>query len=87
VAAFLQKLPGVAAFHDLHIWGMSTTETALTVHLVRPGAAIDDDMLHYASGSCASILVSAMRRSRMRTGPARISRSLWSLSEIRHGLA
>jgi len=50
VAAFLQKLPGVAAVHDLHIWGMSTTETALTVHLVRPGAAIDDDMLHYASG-------------------------------------
>lgn len=50
VAAFLQKLPGVAAVHDLYIWGMSTTETALTVHLVRPGAAIDDDMLHYASG-------------------------------------
>jgi cobalt-zinc-cadmium efflux system protein len=49
VAAFLQKLPGVAAVHDLHIWGMSTTETALTAHLVRPGAAIDDDMLHHAA--------------------------------------
>ena len=48
VAAFLRKLPGVAAVHDLHIWGMSTTETALTAHLVRPGAGLDDDMLHEA---------------------------------------
>ena len=38
--------PQVTAIHDLHIWGMSTTETALTVHLVRPGAEIDDDWLH-----------------------------------------
>lgn len=48
VATFLRELPGVAAVHDLHIWGMSTTETALTAHLVRPGAGIDDDMLHHA---------------------------------------
>jgi cobalt-zinc-cadmium efflux system protein len=48
VAVFLRKLPGVAEVHDLHIWGMSTTETALTAHLVRPGASIDDDMLHDA---------------------------------------
>lgn len=48
VEAFLRKLPGVAEVHDLHIWGMSTTETALTAHLVRPGAAIDDDLLHHA---------------------------------------
>ncbi len=48
VTAFLQKLPGVSAVHDLHIWGMSTTETALTAHLVRPGAGLDDDMLHDA---------------------------------------
>ena len=37
VRAYLQTLPGVAAIHDLHIWGMSTTETALTVHMVMPG--------------------------------------------------
>jgi cobalt-zinc-cadmium efflux system protein len=37
VRAYLLALPGVAAIHDLHIWGMSTTETALTVHLVIPG--------------------------------------------------
>jgi len=38
-AAFL-ALPGVSAVHDLHIWGLSTTDTALTAHLVhdRPDA-------------------------------------------------
>ena len=46
VATFLKALPGVTEMHDLHIWGMSTTENALTVHLVRPGASLDDDMLH-----------------------------------------
>ena len=34
VREYLEKLPGVQEMHDLHIWGMSTTETALTVHLV-----------------------------------------------------
>jgi len=33
----LAALPGVSEVHDLHIWGMSTTETALTCHLVMPG--------------------------------------------------
>jgi cobalt-zinc-cadmium efflux system protein len=37
VVAHLEGLPGVAGLHDLHIWAMSTTETALTVHLVMPG--------------------------------------------------
>jgi cobalt-zinc-cadmium efflux system protein len=46
VARYLRELPGVSDIHDLHIWGMSTTESALTVHLVMPGgypgdAAID----------------------------------------------
>jgi cobalt-zinc-cadmium efflux system protein len=36
VRAHFSALPGVAAIHDLHIWGMSTTETALTCHLVMP---------------------------------------------------
>ncbi|GBQ04791.1 cation efflux system protein [Acetobacter cerevisiae DSM 14362] len=35
VETFLRTQPGVADLHDLHIWPMSTTETALTVHLVR----------------------------------------------------
>ncbi|MFI0399160.1 MAG: cation diffusion facilitator family transporter [Thiolinea sp.] len=36
VSEFLQQQLGVTAIHDLHIWAMSTTESALTVHLVMP---------------------------------------------------
>ncbi|MDO6415852.1 cation diffusion facilitator family transporter [Sphingomonas sp. BIUV-7] len=36
VGAFLAAEPGVSAIHDLHVWPMSTTETALTVHLILP---------------------------------------------------
>lgn len=36
ITRFLQQQPGVSAVHDLHIWAMSTTETALTVQLVTP---------------------------------------------------
>lgn len=36
ITRFLQQQPGVSAVHDLHIWAMSTTETALTVQLITP---------------------------------------------------
>ena len=36
VRRYLAALGGVAEVHDLHIWGMSTTETALTCHLIMP---------------------------------------------------
>jgi cobalt-zinc-cadmium efflux system protein len=36
VRNYLENLPGVTASHDLHIWAMSTSETALTCHLVMP---------------------------------------------------
>jgi cobalt-zinc-cadmium efflux system protein len=47
VTAFLAAQPGVTEVHDVHFWAMSTTETALTAHVVMPGgypgdAAIDD---------------------------------------------
>lgn len=45
VAEYLRGRPGVAGIHDLHIWGMSTTETALTVHLLKPEASGDDSLL------------------------------------------
>jgi cobalt-zinc-cadmium efflux system protein len=45
VRAYLAGLAGVSAVHDLHIWAMSTTETALTARLVRPGAGLDDGFL------------------------------------------
>ena len=42
IRAYLESLPEVAEVHDLHIWGMSTTETALTAHLVTTvGGAAD----------------------------------------------
>lgn len=46
VREYLRTLPGVTGIHDLHIWAMSTTETALTAHLVMPGAPADDVFLH-----------------------------------------
>lgn len=45
VRDYLAGLPGVANLHDLHIWAMSTTETALTVHLVLPGVEDTDALL------------------------------------------
>ena len=45
VESYLAGLPGVVAVHDLHIWGLSTTDAALTAHVVRPGAGPDDDLL------------------------------------------
>ncbi len=46
VRSFLASMPGVSAVHDLHIWPMSTTETALTAHLVMPAGLPGDDFLH-----------------------------------------
>ena len=45
VRTYLAELPGVAEVHDLHIWAMSTTETALTVHLVIPTGHPGDTFL------------------------------------------
>lgn len=52
VETYLRALPGVTEIHDLHIWPMSTTETALTAHLVRPGAGLDDAFL---TGACEEL--------------------------------
>ncbi len=46
VRHFLNSASGVEAVHDLHIWPMSTTETALTAHLVMPGGHPGDSFLH-----------------------------------------
>jgi cobalt-zinc-cadmium efflux system protein len=46
VRTFLASRPGVSAVHDLHIWPMSTTETAMTAHLVMPGGHPGDRFLH-----------------------------------------
>ena len=49
VKTYLSDLPGVTGVHDLHIWAMSTSETALTVHLVKPDARDDDALIEQAS--------------------------------------
>lgn len=45
VGAYLDRLDGITEYHHLHIWGMSTTEAAMTVHLVKPDPEGDDRML------------------------------------------
>jgi cobalt-zinc-cadmium efflux system protein len=45
VRTYLQSLPAVSEVHDLHIWPMSTTETALTCHLVMPDGYPEPDFL------------------------------------------
>lgn len=48
IKAFLLARPGVSAIHDLHVWPISTTETALTCHLVMPDGAGDDFLMETA---------------------------------------
>ena len=45
VKTYLLERPGVLKIHDLHIWAISTTETALTVHLVMPNGYPGDAFL------------------------------------------
>jgi cobalt-zinc-cadmium efflux system protein len=49
VRGYLSGLPGVSAVHDLHIWALSTTETALTAHLVMDTFPADDRFLNELS--------------------------------------
>jgi len=47
VMRYLQELPGVTSVHDLHIWGLSTREVALTAHLIMPDSNLSDDDFHH----------------------------------------
>lgn len=51
VKQHLASFDGVTAVHDLHVWPMSTTETALTAHLVMPGRPASDSFLHDIAAS------------------------------------
>ena len=53
VRRYLATRPGVAAIHDLHVWPMSTTETALTCHLVMPAGHPGDEFLHAVAAELA----------------------------------
>lgn len=48
VRRYLAGLPGVEGVHDLHVWAISTTETALTAHVLRPRNPDGDSFLHMA---------------------------------------
>lgn len=54
VRTALEKLPGVVRLHDLHIWAMSTTKTALTCHLVMPSGHPGDAFLNETQHMLAS---------------------------------
>ena len=49
VQALLQGMPGVAQVHDLHVWAMGSSETALTAHLVMPAGGGGDAFLKRAT--------------------------------------
>jgi cobalt-zinc-cadmium efflux system protein len=54
VRQYLADLPHVTAVHDLHVWPMSTTETALTAHLVRDVADCDSALLAQAANDLSA---------------------------------
>ena len=45
VQGYLESLPGVDHVHDLHVWAMSTSQNAMTAHLVMPGGSPGDAFL------------------------------------------
>jgi cobalt-zinc-cadmium efflux system protein len=49
VQAMLESLPGVTRVHDLHVWAMGTSQTAMTAHLVMPQGHADDAFLQHAT--------------------------------------
>jgi len=53
VRKHLEGLPGIVGVHDLHVWAMSTTEVALTAHLIRPQNPDGDAFLHEACDGLA----------------------------------
>jgi hypothetical protein len=77
VRAFIASQPEVASLHDLHIWPMSTTEVALTCHLVTKDGHPGDAILHKLSEAWPTSSRSIIRPSRsklIRSRPARLRR-------------
>lgn len=70
VRKFLLAEPGVVEVHDLHIWSMSTTETALTAHLVMPAGHPGDDFLHHLCDELDHDFAIGHATLQIETGPA-----------------
>jgi hypothetical protein len=60
----------VRAVHDLHIWAMSTTETALTAHLVRAEAGLADAFLQQTARELGTALASVTAAANITPAPA-----------------
>ena len=72
VRSFLLTQPGVAGVHDLHIWAMSTTETALTCHLVMPEGHPGDAFLHRLCDQLAERFRIGHATAQIETDPAAV---------------
>ena len=81
VRSHLAALPGVAEVHDLHIWGVSTTDTALTAHLVLAAGTDGEALLHrlldalasrFGIGHCTFQLESGAHADACRLRPAHV---------------
>jgi cobalt-zinc-cadmium efflux system protein len=57
IRMFLLERPGVSAIHDLHVWPISTTETALTCHLCMPAGSGDAFLMETAQQLKASFRI------------------------------
>ncbi|OUE49578.1 MAG: cation transporter [Synechococcus sp. Lanier] len=56
VETTLASLPGVVNVHHIHVWGMSTSQTALTAHLLRNPKAVNDmELIHQAKQALAEL--------------------------------
>jgi cobalt-zinc-cadmium efflux system protein len=74
VRDWLAAQPGVLEVHDLHIWAMSTTETALTAHLIRPANDDGDAFLHATSEGLARRFRIGHATVQVETDPTRVCR-------------
>lgn len=75
VRRYLEGLPGVTGVHDLHVWAMSTTETAMTAHLTKP--VRDEDPDGFLHAACDQL------RSRFRIGHATLQVELGDGADCR----
>lgn len=69
VRSYLAGLPGVEDVHDLHVWALSTTETAMTAHVLRPQNADADGFLRMVSEELAHRFRIGHATLQVETGP------------------
>lgn len=72
VERHLLALPGVARIHDLHVWSVGTTDTALTVHLVMPAGCPGDPFLERAAAGISHDFGIAHATFQVETGGSRV---------------